>query len=301
MQDPGGTTADCGQSTNAACATCVLCGGASTRWNEIDGYWIRQCRSCGHQFAELSQPQGHIERIYGDTYFQGGAAGYTDYFAEEELLINRGAWYARRLSAFCETGTVLDVGAAAGFTLAGFADAGWQCFGLEPNATMARYATERFGFPVEPVSFESWTANRSFDLVNMLQVFPHFLDPNKMLAKAADLLNPGGHLLIESWNRASWTARLFGRHWHEYSPPSVMHWFSKAAMIRLAESRGLQVVASGRPSKWIGAGHAKSLLRSKADASVVSRMMLGVANLIPNRAALPYPLGDLVWILFRRG
>jgi SAM-dependent methyltransferase len=281
-------------------AQCLLCGGASVGLFQIAGYGIRQCRSCAHQFAEFLLRDGHVERTYGDAYFYGGADGYSNYLSEERLLVDRGCWYSRRISGYCQPGTMLDVGAAAGFTLAGFSQAGWECFGVEPNAGMAEYATERFGFPVAAAAFESWEPNRSFDLLTMLQVLPHFLDPGKALAKAAELVRPGGHLVIETWNQASWTARLFGKHWHEYSPPSVLHWFSKHGLIRLANDAGFQLVASGRPSKWLDAGHAKSLLRSKARASVTSRLMLGVARAIPDRVAIPYPFDDLVWLLFRR-
>ena len=220
-----------------------------------------------HQFAELDcqqDQQEHVQRVYSDDYFFGGGAGYNDYLSEERLLVARGRWYAKLMSRYCQPGAVLDIGAASGFTLQGLREAGWQGFGIEPNVGLAEYATNRFGIPVEACSLESWTTCRRYDLVTMLQVLPHFLDPKKAIRKSANLLPPGGHLLIESWDRRSWTARLFGKNWHEYSPPSVLHWFSRDGIVRLAANLGFEFVAQGRPSKWIGAGHAKSLLASKA-------------------------------------
>ena len=279
---------------------CMLCGGDSSRLFESAGYWIRQCDSCSHQFAELSQYDGHVERVYNDDYFSGGGAGYDDYLNEAPLLISRGRWYARRLAKYCRPGTVLDVGAAAGMTLAGFAQAGWQGNGIEPNAGMADYAQRHYGVCVEQGTLESWVTERKFDLVTMLQVLPHFINPRKAIFQAGELLHPGGHLLVETWNRDSWTARLFGHHWHEYSPPSVLHWFSKDGLSQLAASNGFVPVASGRPSKWINAGHAKSVLRHKAGNSRATRLMLGAATLIPDQVSLPYPSEDLFWMLFRR-
>lgn len=279
---------------------CAICGGTSNRHFEISGYWIRRCGECGHQFVELASAADHVERTYGDDYFSGGGAGYSDYLSEERLLIERGRWYARRLSRYLQPGAVLDIGAAAGFTLEGFRRADWQGCGIEPNPAMAEYARERFRIPVEAASLESWDSPRSFDLVTMLQVLPHFVDPRAALAKAAGLVAPGGHLVIESWNRQSWTARLLGKNWHEYSPPSVLHWFSIAGLVRLAGDLGLKPVARGRPSKWIDAAHAKSLLRHKAKGSAAYRLALNLARVIPDRAALPYPSEDLFWILFRR-
>jgi len=279
---------------------CPVCRSASRRLFQTCGYWIRQCDACGHQFAELDNREDHVSRCYGDEYFTGGGAGYTDYFGEERLLIARGRWYAQRIAKFCLPGTVLDIGAAAGFTLAGFHEAGWTTRGIEPNATMAGHARQRLELDVEQATFETWQTDRTFDLVLMLQVLPHFVDPAAALQKAARLVRPGGHLLIETWDRESWTARLSGQRWHEYSPPSVLHWFSRAGVARLAKAAELEAVATGRPSKWIAAAHAKSVLRHKAGAALFNRVALAVSSLIPDRVSVPYLGDDLFWALFRR-
>lgn len=284
----------------AADTSCVLCDAESVRLREVDGFWIRRCKSCGHEFAELPSREGHVERVYSDTYFFGGGAGYSDYLSERELLLERGRWYGRLMKRFCEPGTVLDVGAASGFTLQALSEAGWQCQGLEPNAGQAEYARSSLGLAVDTGTLETWTTDRSFDLVTMLQVLPHFLDPRQSLQKCAEFLRPGGYLLIETWNRDSWTARLLGASWHEYSPPSVLHWFSRASVTSLAESVGFAYVAHGRPAKWISAGHAKSLLRSKANESLTNRLLARVASVVPDRVAVPYPAEDLFWVVLQR-
>jgi SAM-dependent methyltransferase len=204
------------------------------------------------------------------------------------------------MAKYCPPGSVLDVGAAGGFTLAAFREMGWTTFGVEPNSTMAAHARDRMALDVETAAFETWTGGRSFDLVTMLQVLPHFVDPRQAIAKASGLVAPGGHLLIETWNRASWTARWFGQAWHEYSPPSVLHWFTRAGLARMAHGARLEPVASGRAPKWISAAHAKELLNHKADQSPTTRLLAAAARLVPDRAALPYPLDDLFWLLLRK-
>lgn len=279
---------------------CPLCNGAAVPRFEISGYWIYQCAACAHRFADCNVPQGHVEQVYGDAYFTQGGAGYSNYLSEERMLVARARWYARLLARYCKPGTLLDVGAAAGFTLLGMREAGWQGFGIEPNAGMAQYANRRFGLSVEAATLESWTSERTFDLVTMLQVIAHFVDPRGALLKAGDLVRPGGHLLIETWNRASWTARLLGTSWHEYSPPSVLHWFSAEGLVRLARSAGFRPVARGRPARRIAAHHAKALLRHKSTTSTLHRLLLGVAQVLPDRLEIPYPSEDLMWILFQR-
>jgi 2-polyprenyl-3-methyl-5-hydroxy-6-metoxy-1,4-benzoquinol methylase len=280
-------------------ARCVICSGSSQPCFQSAGYWIRECRSCGHRFADVRATDNHIEKTYSDNYFAGDVAGYSDYLGDQRLLIERGRWYAGRVARFCNPGTLLDVGAAAGFTLRGFADLGWDVLGLEPNVGMAEYARTQLQIPVEATALETWNGGHRFDLVSMLQVLPHFFDPRSAIRCAATCLRTGGHLLIELWDRKSWTAQLWGESWHEYNPPSVLHWFSKATLVRLLNSEGFVLVDHGRPSRWISVGHAKSVLRNKTAVSLTIRLLHSVAGLLPEKLAIPYPCDDLFWMLLR--
>jgi SAM-dependent methyltransferase len=239
----------------------------------------------------------HVTRTYDDAYFNAGGAGYPDYLAEGDLLRERGRWYARQVACFMPVGAVLDVGAAAGFLLKGFEDLGWRGEGIEPNATMARHAREALGLSVAAAQLENFDTDRRFGLVTMIQVVAHLEDPRNSVARVAGLLGRGGHLLIETWNCRSLTARLLGSRWHEYSPPSVLHCFSARSLVVLAGGTGFRVVARGRPSKRISAGHAKALLRYKYGEHF---LVSGLLRSVPDRAQLPYPSEDLVWLLLRK-
>jgi SAM-dependent methyltransferase len=239
--------------------------------------------------------------VYDNDYFFAGGAGYANYLSDARLFIQRAKWYAARLARHTQPGTLLDIGAAAGFTLRGFADAGWDVLGIEPNAQMADYARTQMHIAVEASSLEAFSGGHRFDLVTMLQVLPHFANPRAAIQRAAQLLRPGGHLLIETWNRESWAARLFSTSWHEYSPPSVLHWFSKQSLIRLLASEGFAVVSQGRPPRWVSMAHAKSVLRNKANTSLVHRALLAASSIFSDRLAVPYPGDDLIWLLLRLG
>jgi SAM-dependent methyltransferase len=196
-------------------------------------------------------------------------------------------------------GRVLDVGAAAGFILQGLIQSGWRGEGIEPNAQMAAYARAQLQVLVHVGSFEQFQPDTTYDLITMIQVMGHFLDPRQAFQKARALLRPGGYLLIETWNRASWTARFFGQHWHEYSPPSVLHWFTPAGLGHLAAQCAFREVARGRPQKWLDGAHAKSLLWHILQGSRLGRLGYRALQVIPDRLAIPYPAEDLFWMLFQ--
>ena len=245
-------------------------------------------------------PSTHVGDLYDDSYFTGGGAGYADYLSEATLIRERGRRYADLLARHMQPGRVLDVGAAAGFFLAGLVDSGWRGCGLEPNPTMARYGQETLGLDIRRLALEDLRDDERYDLLTFVQVGPHLVDPRQALDAAARVTSDGGIWLIETWNCKSLTARAFGKHWHEYSPPSVLHWFSPQRLRRLVESFGLREVARGRPSKRLNAAHAKSLLRHVLGDSAWARPLHALAGLVPDRLNLPYPAEDLFWALYQK-
>lgn len=289
-----------GAPTNVRHRACPLCGSFAPRRLCRRGYWIRGCPHCGHRFAEFAPPPAHASRVYGDAYFFGGGAGYDDYLSHADLLMQRGRRYAGLMSRHVPAGSVLDVGAAAGFLLKGFVDCGWNGTGIEPNPAMCRFAREQLGLDVRCGTLERAALRERYDLVLMVQVAAHFADVRRALSNAAELTRPGGYWLIETWNPASWTARLFGRYWHEYNPPSVLHWFTPETLARWGRRLGFLPVACGRPVKWLRSGHAKSLLRHQLGTTWLGRVLALGTGLIPDRLKLPYPGDDLYWMLLQK-
>jgi SAM-dependent methyltransferase len=279
---------------------CPLCSGEMRRLFTHRQYWIRGCKLCYHRAAEIPVSADHVTCVYGDQYFTGGGAGYADYLSEGHLLTAHGRHYARVLARYMQPGEMLDVGAAAGFVLKGFVEAGWHGTGVEPNNTMAEYARTHLKLDVATGTFEDFPTQNQYDLISMIQVILHFVDPAAALRRASELARPSGFLLIETWDRESWTARAFGRHWHAYSPPSVLHWFSREGLSSLAARFGFHVVAQGRPAKRITSAHALSILRYRLAGTRPERLFARLARIVPDRLVIPYPAEDMFWVLFRK-
>lgn len=275
---------------------CPLCSSDSEKIFAAKGFPVRDCAACGHRFAEVAANGGHTAEVYDDSYFNGGGAGYSDYLAEGEMLRRRGRDYAKVLSKHTDGGgKILDVGAAAGFILKGLTDEGWRGAGVEPNASMARAGREKLGLEIIRRDFEDFQSDERFDAVSMIQVAAHFHNPRKAFETARNLLKPDGVLLIETWNYQSVTARVFGRSWHEYSPPSVLQWFSPKTLTNFLNQIGFEKLAQGRPSKKISGAHARSLLRYR-----LGEKFNPFLKLIPSKINFPYPAEDLFWAIYRK-
>lgn len=276
---------------------CPLCNSDSERIFEVKNFWIRDCVKCSHRFTELFANNDHVEKIYDDSYFNGGGAGYTNYLQESEILRQRGHWYSKLLSKYMQKGKILDVGSAAGFILKGLTETGWKGVGVEPNASMAEFGRKNLGVEILNTSVEKYSSEEKFDIVTMIQVMAHFVRPRDIFSHVGNTLKANGHLLIETWNRKSLSEKIFGTKWHEYSPPSVLHFFSDDGIELLAKEHGYERVAMGRPSKWISGSHAKSLISYKfGEKSLITKL----SSIVPDRLNFPYPSEDLFWVLYKK-
>ncbi|MDH3495031.1 MAG: class I SAM-dependent methyltransferase [Acidobacteriota bacterium] len=282
------------KSTGESGDSCPLCGGSGSTVFVVNGCRISDCGVCGHRFHWVADPVSHLSTVYDESYFTGGGAGYPNYLAEAELLRARGAMYARKIVPYVgQPGKMLDIGAAAGCILSGFIDEGWEGIGLEPNGGMIAAARDLYGLELIEGTLESFETDQRFDLVSAIQVAGHFYDPRMAFENAFEILKTDGVLLIETWNRESLLARLFGENWHEYSPPSVVQWWSPESLCRFLAQLGFDRIAGGRTVKKISGMHLRSLL----DYKFGKRRLAG---LIPERFAIPYPSEDLFWGLYRK-
>jgi len=279
---------------------CVICQKATKYVFAVDDYSIFECRDCGHRMTRPKEIKSHVNKTYSDNYFFCGGAGYPNYLEEKSLLIKHGYRYGNILAKYIRSqGKVLDVGSAAGFVLRGLIDVGWEGYGVEPNETMAEHARNRLGLNVKTGTIESFQSEKKFDLVCLIQVIAHLVDPNETLQILQKILSKGGFILVETWNYRSWTAKSFGKLWHEYSPPSVLHWFCPESLNYLFSRFNFEFVARGRPSKKIIWKHAKSLILYNINKFPFISQIEKILTTIPDKFSIPYPSEDLFWSLYK--
>jgi SAM-dependent methyltransferase len=232
--------------------------------------------------------------------FFEGKQGYPNYLDAKDLLIQYGINYAKLVCKYANHGKVLGVGCAAGFILKGFEQSGWDCYGIEPNETMATYGRDNLNLNIISGDLETFKSIEKFDLIIMIQVIGHLYDVDKALLKVNDLLKEGGTVIVESWDMNSTFAKIIGKHWHEYSPPSVVNWFSDDTLTHLFKYYGFSLVAKGRPSKKISIKHGLSLFEESTPDFLLKKKLIKLAKATIGEFAITYPPLDLKWYLFKK-
>jgi SAM-dependent methyltransferase len=158
-------------------------------------------------------------------------------------------------------GTIVDVGCGGGALLRlidahdpdRFRLVGWDY----PGRHLDRLAST--GIAVIAAPIDEGHVPPAADLFVLNQVIEHVPHPDRLLARLAGALRPGGHLVIETPDTNGLDARWFrARYWGGYHFPRHMVLFNRGNLRTLVERCGLQVVDAAHlasPAFWVQSLH----------------------------------------------
>jgi 2-polyprenyl-3-methyl-5-hydroxy-6-metoxy-1,4-benzoquinol methylase len=141
----------------------------------------------------------------------------------------------------------------------------------------AKRIAEEKGHAYFEGTIESFTTDKLFHLILMLNLVEHVADPLAVLQKAQSILAPGGIIVIKTPNTMSWDARLYKRsYWGGLHCPR--HWtiFSEKSFRILLQSTRLKIkkleYTQGAPF-WafsiIASLHRKRMVRISAQKPII--------------------------------
>jgi 2-polyprenyl-3-methyl-5-hydroxy-6-metoxy-1,4-benzoquinol methylase len=210
---------------------------------------ILECTGCGLMRQGWVSEEIKKSPIFID--YAGGMDRFKRQKAEKEAA-HKGDFLriADRLEEFLPNkGKLLEIGCAMGTTLVGFRDKGWQVMGVEPEKWTSEIARSRHGLEVINAPFqEAGLAKESFDAIILLHVIEHVCDPFKSLCDMADLVRPGGYLVLETPRYDTLMFKMLrGR--ERSVIPDHLHYFTRKSMVAMCRDAGFEadrVEAVGR-------------------------------------------------------
>jgi 2-polyprenyl-3-methyl-5-hydroxy-6-metoxy-1,4-benzoquinol methylase len=204
-------------------------------------YTMHECQGCGAIYQHPRPTADTIDQFYPSEY-----VAYTRSLKVEHWLSRLQRRYGLRkrcgiITRHVARGRLLDVGCATGDFLAEMQhQTGWSVIGVEPSHQAAGYARNEVGLDVvQGVLNEAPFADDSFDAITMWDVLEHVYDPRTVLVCAAQLLRPGGVLVINHPNVESMDRRVFGRYWCGFELPRHIYLFPPQLLQMLLAEHGL--------------------------------------------------------------
>jgi SAM-dependent methyltransferase len=213
--------------------------------------------------------------VLGEAYGDAADLEYVDEEAGQRATADR---VLDVLERHVRRGRLLDLGCWVGFLLAQARDRGWQPTGVEPSAWACGYAEEQLGLDVHLGDLLATPLpEHGFDAVVMGDVIEHLPDPAAGLDRVAQLLAPGGALLLLLPDAGSAVARRLGRRWWSVLPTHVQY-FTRRSMTSLLDRQGWHVVAMTTAPKAFSVGY--YLGRVAGYSPGLARLLLRVAHLL---------------------
>jgi 2-polyprenyl-3-methyl-5-hydroxy-6-metoxy-1,4-benzoquinol methylase len=203
---------------------------------------LDQCSGCGFIYAhgdELPELTALYEQLEDDEYERTQDTRVLQMRWILDLSL-RARPHARR---------VLDIGSGAGLLVAEAKRRGLEAVGVEPSRSLVEVAERVNGVQLLQGTFPHPELSTSrFDVVFLVDVIEHVADPVGLLKATADVLAPGGAVVVVTPDVKSILARLLGQRWWHFRLAHVGY-FDRSTLTRALENAQLTPVRWWR-AKW---------------------------------------------------
>jgi 2-polyprenyl-3-methyl-5-hydroxy-6-metoxy-1,4-benzoquinol methylase len=234
-----------GESPSESHSACRVCGSDNAKvWlrapdrfhGRHEKYTLLRCMACSLVWLSNPPAPSEMNQHYTDAYDRLISAAGQD-------APHR--WRARNatLSAYKNSGELLDLGCSSGSFLTSRKGQGWKLHGIEMSATCAKVAQTNSGAQVfvGDILDAPFPAG-SFDVITCFDVLEHLYTPRRVLSRVSEWLKPGGIFYVLVPNIDSAEGRAFGSYWHGLELPRHLFHYSPTSLRFLAKSVGLQEI-----------------------------------------------------------
>jgi ubiquinone/menaquinone biosynthesis C-methylase UbiE len=193
---------------------------------------------------------------------------------------------------------LLDVGCYTGIFIEIANTAGWDALGVDPSAWAVNEARKTGLKVVEGTLSTVPFPDEHFDVITMWDVIEHLGDPAGELARAHQLLRPGGTLVVHTMDLDSLFARTMGGRW-PWLMEMHLFYFTRQTLRNMVESAGFRVIRSLPQGRYTRLGYLAT--RVRAFSRPVAWLMERVISIFGmGSMAVPINLGDLVTLYARK-
>ena len=229
--------------------------------NSNQMFLIVACEGCGTLRTLPEMTDRELAWFYPNEYWGDEAA--------EGWIRSSQAEKVKFLSSCnLSSGAILDVGCGAGFFLRALESSRWNRYGVEMSEKAARAANLALGTGrvFSGTLIEAECADQAFDVVTFWSALEHTNEPRATLTEARRILKPGGSVIIQVPNAASYQARMFGGNWFALDAPRHRYHFTPKTLGRLLEQTGFKIYRSTQFSKSHNSHALRQSLKAKLNA-----------------------------------
>lgn len=222
---------------------CLFCDSTEHRhYDSLDGWSLVKCTRCDFVFTSPRPIREALPKLYEMDYFDTSTP--SNPAATSGFLETAPFARVHDIEKYVsKRGRVLEVGPAAGALLHALRQRGWDVSGVEISADIVELAREKYGLDLFCGELIDLPEVEPFDVICMYQSLEHVPDPRVVLQEAVRRLAPGGVLVVEVPNIASWDMKWNAeRKRLSYSLPLHLNHFHHKFLKKAFQQLGLEVL-----------------------------------------------------------
>jgi 2-polyprenyl-3-methyl-5-hydroxy-6-metoxy-1,4-benzoquinol methylase len=219
---------------------CIFCNvGSDHIVIDENGYKGRKCPQCGLIYVSPRPSFSQTINLYTNDKVSTYA---------ESIIPND---YAKRLHAkytlniikkYKKSGSILEIGAGAGYFLDEARKEGFEVYGIELNNILANFINNTFGIPCEETSLEKFSfGGKNFDLIYHCNALSHLYDPLVEFRRMNNKLSKNSLLVFETGNLGDVKERYY-RTFTKFHYPDHLFFFSEDSLRHLLNMTGFEVI-----------------------------------------------------------
>jgi SAM-dependent methyltransferase len=190
---------------------------------------------------------------------------------------------------------ILDVGCGKGFFVKACVDAGMDAEGVDLSPSGIAFGKEQLGLRLHQGHLGALkSALGQFDVVTFWATIEHLPDPVAMMRDIADVLKPGGRLLLDTGIGDDWLERLLPGVTQWYDPPEHLFVLTEEGMKIALEKAGLHLESFSPNFERSGARRMIKTVRNGALAAGL-RTIAELGGAMQREVTfMRFPLGNLM-------
>lgn len=276
---------------------CLLCGAPAAFYCALKGGTYFRCRRCQTLFLHPTPTQEEM-REYADGHYRSGV--YAEYTRARPLKMETFRRRLALLKKYKTGGRLLDLGCACGFLIEAALEAGFDAGGVEFSREAINAAAPAVRGRIRHGDINKMDAGQ-FDVITAFDVLEHTRDPLVRLKEWAELLRPGGVLMLTMPDTDSLFRKLMGSRWPMLQPFQHTFLFSGSRFGGVLERAGLEPLEVRSAEKVMSADYLVGQMQIYFPRSVRAfqfvRPLLGGLTARP----LPFRIGEFLALARKPG
>lgn len=220
--------------------------GWEPQWSKY-GLTYRRCVACTTVYVSPRPTPAQLDAYYTTSenyeYWSRVVFPASEAARRERIFRPR----AQRVAELGGRGTLVDVGAGFGTFCEEVRDAFDRVIALEPEPHLAERCRER-GLEVVQARVEDAELDGTVDVVTAFEVIEHLFSPREFLTRCAQMLRPGGLLVLTCPNVGGFDVQALGEA-SATVDAEHLNYFNPASLGALVERGGLTVVETSTPGR----------------------------------------------------